>query len=66
MMLSSTSPYGLLKEFYIACGVSYDAVFRSCSNMFVQDCSLSCYFNFQIPLLTADIIIGSTIFSPYA
>ena len=30
MILSSTSPYGLLKEFSIACGVSYNAIFRSC------------------------------------
>ena len=28
MILSSTSPYGLLKEFSIACGVSYNAIFH--------------------------------------
>ena len=27
MILSSTSPYALLKEFSIACGFKYDAVF---------------------------------------
>ena len=34
MILSSTSPYGLLKEFSIACGVSYNAIFRSCTYNF--------------------------------
>ena len=38
MILSSTSPYGLLKEFSIACGVSYNAIFRSCHTIFVHDC----------------------------
>ena len=38
MILSSTSPYGLLKEFSIACGVSYNAIFGSCPYNFVHDC----------------------------
>ena len=38
MILSSTSPYALLKEFSIACGFKYDAVFRVCLNNSVNDC----------------------------
>ena len=35
MILSSTSPYALLKEFSIACGVKHDAGFRICpDNLF--------------------------------
>ena len=36
MILSSTSPYALLKEFPIACGFKYDAVFRVCLNNFCE------------------------------
>ena len=36
MILSSTSPYALLKEFSIACGFKYDAVFRVCLNNFCE------------------------------
>ena len=38
MILSSTSPYALLKEFSIACGFKYDAVFRVCLNNFCEWC----------------------------
>ena len=37
MILSSTSPYALLKEFSIACGFKYDAVFRVCLNNFCDE-----------------------------
>ena len=36
MILSSTSPYAILKEFSIACGFKYDAVFRVCLNNFCE------------------------------
>ena len=36
MILSSTSPYALLKEFSIACGFKYDAVFRVCLDNFCE------------------------------
>ena len=35
MILSSTSPYSLLKEFSIACGFKYDAVFSRFSQYFL-------------------------------
>ena len=41
MILSSTSPYALLKEFSIACGFKYDAVFRVCLNNFCERLWLS-------------------------
>ena len=38
MILSSTSPYALLKEFSIACVFKYHAVFRVVSIISVNDC----------------------------
>ena len=41
MILSSTSPYALLKEFSIACDFKYNAVFRVCLNgALIQRCSI--------------------------
>ena len=44
MILSSTSPYALLKEFSIACGFKYDAVFRVCLNNFCERLSENIYY----------------------
>ena len=44
MILSSTSPYALLKEFSIACGFKYDAVFRVCLNNFCGRLSENIYY----------------------
>ena len=41
MILSSTSSYALLKEFSIACGFKYDAVFRVCLDNFCERCRCS-------------------------
>ena len=38
MILSSTSPYALLKEFSIACGFNHNAVFCRLAMNFVIDC----------------------------
>ena len=44
MILSSTSPYALLKEFSIACGFKYDAVFRVFLNSFGPALSENIYY----------------------
>ena len=50
MILFSTSPYALLKEFSIACGFKYDAVFRVCLNNLCDGLSENIYYvNFRRP-----------------
>ena len=44
MILSSTLPYALLKEFSIACGFKYDAVFRVSLNNFCEWLSENIYY----------------------
>ena len=44
MILSSTSPYALLKEFSIACGFKYDAVFAFVSIISVNGCRKICIY----------------------
>ena len=52
MILSSTSPYALLKEFSIACGFRYDAVFRVCLNNFCERLQSLHEKSFIVPVLT--------------
>ena len=44
MILSSTSPYALLKEFSNACGYQKNTVFRSCPNIFCPRLYENIYF----------------------
>ena len=69
MILSSTSPYALLKEFSIACGFTYDAVFRVCLNNFCErlQCSVMNYLvrlNYLVlPRVTVMVRVSSVVVS---